>query len=869
MRKIYSSLLVLAMMMVSMVAKAQYTVTIDSDPIENWVAGQKSFAATEIATALGLADVDALEALVVNPNEEGNAQGGAVYLKVTDGKSNAYTGNVNEFWMNLDGVPQGYGDDGTSWFVGLEFEAAGSDEESGESWEDRVNVYVGQMPGVFKKIYVASSLKCTLYLVNGEKEVSFDVTQNVTAAPEPTVPEPTTSLNALEIVKDYTLTLPFVVGKSYEGKTYSTTLDGVYEALGTTADEFDANAADMTYTQVVKIDSLFNEAGEATGEVEFTWLDELKLPEEGAGGGWYGRYSTYDEASGEETVLPMNAPKTWGTGANTFYVQGVTLAEGEYSITSGQYPNVLKEGDEDFAYLYLIYGSKAARIKVVTEVTKPESVPFDQMTKAGEETVEITSKANTDYSTKSFTVDMEAVLAALGCEADDLDDFYAFAAEGELSDNHTTSGGGYYFTQEGFIGNWSDKAPVYIDPSSLAEGKYNIGQYAGIYSDITEDVVWTTTLILMYGDKYYAINVKYTVTAPKQEEEPVEYEMVASEYVSRQIVPASEYLYGTTTQLDFDYIATTLGTTDFVLYGEKYSDKEDYADTNGIYWSSSTNCSDGDEKGAGFWYGSTTHEDVEHQVVVTADGWSSSASFGFQLSESGVISWFQYPDARKVGDEYLAKIYFVNEETGAYIRYLLHVIYVEEEAPEMEVVMTSTETFEASDLNYDDDLGCYVVSVPTDEIYEALGLDDELLEAASFAAARSQTMFISVDPEEDVLFDAEGYAQDETSTKIASMAHIEIDGGLNIVFDPMELAFEEGDESKATARFAIDYDGKRAIIVVTLLSENSPLAVNGISTKSAKPAGIYSISGARLAAPQKGINILKMADGSVKKVLVK
>ena len=171
MRKIYSSLLVLALMMVSIVAKAQYTVTITSDPIEDWVAGQKSFAATEIATALGLADADALKALVVNPDEEGNTQGGAVYLKVADGKSNEYTGNPNEFWMNLDGVPQGYSAEGTSWFVGAKFEAAGSDEESGESWEDRVNVYVGQMPGVFKKIYEASSLKCTLYIVNGEKGV--------------------------------------------------------------------------------------------------------------------------------------------------------------------------------------------------------------------------------------------------------------------------------------------------------------------------------------------------------------------------------------------------------------------------------------------------------------------------------------------------------------------------------------------------------------------------------------------------------------------------------------------------------------------------------------------------------------------------
>ena len=47
-----------------------------------------------------------------------------------------------------------------------------------------------------------------------------------------------------------------------------------------------------------------------------------------------------------------------------------------------------------------------------------------------------------------------------------------------------------------------------------------------------------------------------------------------------------------------------------------------------------------------------------------------------------------------------------------------------------------------------------------------------------------------------------------------------------------------------------------------------PDAIASVAT-SAKVAAIYTVGGARVAAPQKGINIVKYADGSVKKVLVK
>ena len=55
-------------------------------------------------------------------------------------------------------------------------------------------------------------------------------------------------------------------------------------------------------------------------------------------------------------------------------------------------------------------------------------------------------------------------------------------------------------------------------------------------------------------------------------------------------------------------------------------------------------------------------------------------------------------------------------------------------------------------------------------------------------------------------------------------------------------------------------------IIITTASENAIASTPAIS---ATPAAYYSISGARLAAPQKGVNVVKMSNGQVKKVFIK
>lgn len=859
MRKIYTSLLALAMTMVSMVANAQYKAELTTDPVEGWVAGYVNFDPVELATALAT-DTATLHAAI--------DAGGAFYIKTADGKSNAYTGNTNEFWMNNEGAPVAYGD-GNTWFCGILYEPAGSDAESGETWSDSVYISIGQMPDTFKKIYTDSKLTTTTYLVVGDKEVSFEVIQNINAAPEPTLPAPETTLSKLNIVKEYTFELPFTVGKSYEGKTYSATFDGIYDALGVAQAELDAVVADYVYTQVVNAEPILNEVGEETGEYIYSLADKVEKPESAAAGSWYGRYINYDELNDQDVPLAINAPMAWGAGHNTFYTQSITLAEGVYSIISGQYPDKLVVGDTDYAYHYIIAGDKAVKIKIQVKVEEPVKVDQDQMTLVGESSVDVTAKIDNNYATKGFTIDMEEIVTALGCTTADLADVYAYDQEGKFSDNHTEGSGGFYFNSEGKIENWGSSSAAFIarTTTSLEDGKFTIGQMQnGFFANITEDTTVKLPLIFQNVDKYWVVTVNYTVQAPKAdtggEEEP-KFNKVASDGIAIQIVPSADtYAWGTTTQLDLEYIEKKIGTTDFTVLTDKYVAPSEEGGEPTFEFDTNYTCT----PAPGFWYGRTVYTNSEGQNIVTNAGWGSN-SFGITYAD-GVITWYQYPGQSSAGEEWAANLYLMNEETGDYILYVLNVQYVTEVAPEAEVVLKEEAEIAVKESDFDEE-GYIVYNIPTAGIYEALGLNDELIDAATLLVAKSAFMFTPVAAGEDALFNKDGFAiGEEEIDNLNVMGHFSTENGLQFIIDAQELTFEKGSEDCAVIRFAIEYDGKRAQAVYTFLSEDSPISgIEGTEAESSVAVEYYSLTGVKLDAPQKGVNIVKTADGKTKKVL--
>lgn len=863
MRKIYTSLLALAMTMVSMVANAQYKAELTTDPVEGYYVGSVDFDPVELATALAT-DTATLHAAIDAISKE-NAES-VFYLKTADGKTNTYTGNAGEFWMNNEGAPVAYGD-GNTWYCGISYDPAGSDPDSGETWSESVSISMGQMPNTFKNIYTDSKLTATAYLVIGDKEVSFELIQNINAAPEPTLEAPVTELSKLNIVKEYTLELPFKLGKEYEGATYTATLEGIYEALGVSQAELDASVADYVLTQTVTATPILNEVGEETGEYIYALSDNLAKPDAAAGGAWYGRYINYDEASDSEVPLAISAPMEWGAGHNTFYTQSVTLAEGEYSIISGQYPGKLVEGDTDYTYHYIVVGDKAVKVKIQVKIIVPEQVDPNDMVKAGESSVDVEAKIDNNYATKSFTINMEEIVAALGCTTADLDDVFAYAQDGSVSDNHTESSGGFYYNADGKVENWGENAACFIarTSTSLEDGKFSIGQMTGAFTDITENAIVKPQLIFQYGAKFWVVTVNYTVLAPGQEgevETPT-YKKVAQDAIQIQIVPSADtYAWGTTTQLDLDYIAGKIGTTDFAIYTDKYEAPAEEGGEPTFSFDNTYNC---DPK-PGFWYGATVYENAEGQNIVTNVGWGTN-SFGLTYAD-GVITWYQFPGQRSVGDEFNANLYAVNEATGEYVQYFLNVLYVEEVAPEAEVVLKEEAEIAVKESDFDEE-GYIVYNIPTAGIYEALGLNDELIDAATLLVAKSAFVFTPVAAGEDALFNKDGFAiGEEEIDDLNVMGHFSTENGLQFIIDAQELTFEKGSEDCAVIRFAIEYDGKRAQAVYTFLSEDSPISgIEGTEAESSEAVEYYSLTGVKLDAPQKGVNIVKTADGKTKKVL--
>ncbi len=92
------------------------------------------------------------------------------------------------------------------------------------------------------------------------------------------------------------------------------------------------------------------------------------------------------------------------------------------------------------------------------------------------------------------------------------------------------------------------------------------------------------------------------------------------------------------------------------------------------------------------------------------------------------------------------------------------------------------------------------------------------------------------------------------------------------------IEFEVGADGKAriglskTEVFANDYEVVGEWKLYFIKNGGEPVAIEGLQTADAAqdtPVAFYTLSGARLAAPQKGVNIVKMKNGQVKKVFIK
>lgn len=746
MKKIYSFFLMLALTCVSTVWA--FDVNITSDPENQYFSGSQSFPVADIVEALNLTDEGALADLISNTN--------AVYIKPAEGEpSNAYTGNHNEFWMNTEGVAQGYGDEGTCWYAGIYYDPAGVDDETQQPYDSEFYVKVGQMPNFFKKIYTDSDLACVLRLYNGNSFLEFNVNLHVNAAPQPTE----VYLSKLTIVADYTLPLNFTIGKSYEGKEFTATLEGVYEALGTTAEDFDAKASAQTYTQTVK-----SVLDPETQETSYELIDSLSHPDDAAPDAWFGRYANYDEVAGKDIPLEINAPRAWAAGC-TFYTQGITLAEGEYTIKSGQYPGTFTSTtDADYTYLYLVNGEKAARIKVQVAMEEAPDIDPSEWESVGDTTIVQKTNKFIDYLTiASDIVNMDDIAAALECEPTDIV-YYHYSA-GDGFDNSIDDSGinGAWLDETGHKCSWGSSAAIMIC-YKLNEGVYQISSLQipismseKLYDGV--ELAYPVFLVNEASGKYYTVNINYSVTLPSSQKKQSDWIKAGELEYDVQLIPSANYPLDQKTEVDVEFIKQVMGVddiNDLVLYGDVYYEDPEQADPDKLYTSQLTLTPEG-----GFWMMSK-----DGRLYPTSWGNADALGMDWQNSGEGIISWWNKPNTRTAGDTYTAYFYLVNMDEGKYFRIFCDIEFVDEIAPTDEPLGESNVTFSlAEDMIITDsglNDGLYQ-SDPVDwaPVFEALDITEDDLETAEWMIQNSggklfvygaTDLFVG----EDALMDANG-----------------------------------------------------------------------------------------------------------------
>lgn len=823
-------------------------------------------------------------------------------------------------------------------------------------------------------------------------------------------------LSELEIVKDYALTLSYWDDDAYGDIPFSVTLDGVYEALETTAEDLDGAPI---YTQVVEDGVL---------------ADEMKTPDEASGGAWFGRYDGID----------INAPQTWGTTSgegddavttSTFYLQQVKLANGVLSTVTGPFPGVLKAGDTDYTYLYVVNGTKAARVKVQVSVKTSLDLPettdkwgnltvlatkevtiditnrtaetvtadiaellakisadkdaishvlpqmtygvaigdegasdsllclwdedeltivyddiekygfattgegqykyttpsldadgkfaiianlksgklanessvtndlwvvygtdavvikvtinvgtpagLEDMVKVGEQSLEgISTDVTGDYTSIYVPFDLNDVLEKLGTTVDELE-HWNFADENSFADPTDYVEHDYWQTEEGFAGKWAVDAIAQVYPM-LEDGEFEITQMYGTFANITEDHgPYPLKYVFANGNNYYVINISYTVKAPDMNDmghDPDEdFDIVATIPVVVQLLPSDKYFDDSAEseevhkqnvrELGIETIHSLIGEGNYdikllktpanlkaypVVSGPSSYGVEPYSQELGFTGGTWMNVPDEN----------FVAEQPEYVNTSFVGAWGDKASFAIQWDlEGGKLGFNQMPNARQAGDYYTSTLYWTNKDNGKTIKYELDITFknAEDITPDAEIVGTVADTV------------VFAETIPLNKaaITKALGIDEDELEAVDILAARTAAAYVNVG-DSYINFDANGYVfepadGEEIPADVCAASIYEF----AVEFDQNEIPFVKGDESQAILRYAFDYDGKRVIYTIVVVSEDSPIVgIDGVAAgNGAAVVGIYTVSGAQVSAPQKGINIVKYADGTAKKVL--
>jgi len=796
-------LAVIVCLLTGLTAQAQFKGAVEQYPTNNYASTPINFNLTEVATALST-DTATL-GTVLKTYIAAQTPTPLFFVQQPDNtESSEPSADANGFWLSADGARVTWGE--SSAF----YASPDVDVEN-----DVFAFYVGQMPDVMKAGDKASAKIALKY---NEKSVTFEIELNVIEKPVVDIPEPELAWGKLTIVDEITKDVTQKPRAGYDADKVEVDLTEALSKLGINGSLVQEELAQLLYAKIAYV----TEDAVMGAQMSDSLTNESSA---GAPGFWLRNFS---DAEGNPT---FECGRFAYNGDDCFFAESFAFnAEtGILSCNLGQMPNKLKGGNTYYADIFIVYGDKAIKIRYNLILPEVKVGTLEDYEKAGEDTIKVEMEPAESYDTKNFSIDIEAMTTALGCNVGEIDDFYMLDSEIDFASKNQ-EGVGYWVSMEGKVIGWGNDAMFYVTPKADDYSKFGIGQYPG-HMNVGDSA--RATLYFVAGSKYYQLHIDLKIVEPKQAD--VVFESVAQRAIEVQQVPVA-YTWASRVEIPEAWVEQQLGTSDWVLYAlaplnDDGSEKEGNAKYSKSYSISES---------PGFWMDGEGHN----------IGWNGNARVGVSISQpSGHFALMQYENSINLGDVFRFPLFLVNEENGKMVTFnftysiVESVVAIEEVGSTDIVLPVSVDEYGASTtVDLSDVLtafnitldalanGQYLHGITADGTY---GSGVSLYDGLAFT---DKGVCVQEDP--FMFFDAE-LNEDGKSITVTSYAISEV-----------------AEDFSAIGTICFLLDGKRYVINVKFVSE---AIFTGITEHHSVPhtsqSAVYDLQGRKVVKTQRGLYI--------------
>ena len=789
-------------------AQAQFSGTVEQYPATDYSTKAVSFKLSEVAAAVGT-DAATLAGALDSWTADGSEDPNMFFLTQADGPSDNYTqGSKGGFWVNADGAPQAWSEDnsGLRWYNTIGWSAD----------DDAFIINIGQFP---EQCAAGDEFKPVFIMKYGEKTVDIYVTIKIVEKPVYEIPEPATLIEKeLNIVGEASVEVKQYPRSGTDASAVTMQIGDAVAKLGLQSGEMLTDVlGEILYATVfndgdieqgggMKKDSVSNHS---TANAPGFWLRAVE--------------NEVGEKDGECSAA------NWSSGNNNFFIERFAFdAEtGELTANLGQDGGVLKPNEKYYTNLYLIYADKAYRLHYDLIIEEREQGNgLEGMNKVGEMVKEFKQEPTTNYDAIIFSVDVNAVAEALGCEVADmsmqaLDD----------SDNWggtTANNGGFWLNDGGRVISWGASAAMFIEPVTTNDySSLRIGQYPSHFAIGDK---WEGEIYFVNGDNYYTLKAKMEIV-PEEVPDQDKYKIVAVRRANMQLVASSGYSADQTTfVLDPEEVVSILGTSSSELYVEV---KDEIAEQTGKKYSSYSPyvC----DPAPGAWLDANGK----------GQAWGNDARVGICYSLSnGEFTLFQMPNLNSVGDVFKANLYFVNLED-------------DNEWPMIQVQFT---------INFVREIAAYE-EVGSEDVVIPVSMEDDCVIDFDLAPA-AEALGVTV---EELSAESSRYLKGMAGGAYSEGVNIETGLGFDTNGDCNEQGdyyfyFEGGKMTTGTnvdipedfslpVQFAFNIDDKLYVYYATFVSTEIYTGIKNVGSDVKTDNRIFDISGRQVSKPTRGIYI--------------